>query len=241
MFQMTHKCSNCDKVFTRKYNRDKHFKNQHTQKSFTIKRNFTCPFCQQNGIIKNFDKKEMLVQHVDHEHLKLLFYKLIKSAFNGKISVFSKQLVTLQPLEHFISDRKNLKEIMQVILHQLSKYEVVKVALIVTADYRIPSVEQDSSAAKLDDKNNDNSDSASADKNNDNSDPVLAEERDNFTLRTKREIFNVNESITTAKKKVKILLKSLLEREQDLLMRGSGWQFESLQSCNIEIVSHNTI
>ena len=102
-------------------------------------------------------------------------------------------------------------------------------ALIVTADYRIPSLDQESPAEK------------SGNENKNNSDAVLAEERDNFTLRTKREIFNVNESLTTARKKVKILLRSLLEREQDLLMRGSGWQFESLQSCNIEIVNQNII
>ena len=192
-------------------------------------KNFTCPFCQQKGIIKNFEKKELFVQHVDQEHLSLLLYELKKSAFSGKISVFSKQLITLQPLEHFISDQKNLKEILQVILHQLSKWELIKVALIVTADYRIPSLDQESPAEKSDNENKNNSDA------------VLAEERDNFTLRTKREIFNVNESLTTAKKKVKNLLRSLLEREQDLLMRGSGWQFESLQSCNIEIVNQKTI
>ena len=226
---MTHKCFNCGKVFTRKYNRDKHFKNQHTSKTLFFKKNFTCPFCQQKGIIKNFKKKEQFVQHVDEKHLDSLFYKLIRSAFNGKISVFSKQLITLKPLEHFISDRKNLKEILQVILHQLSKFELIKVALIVTADYRIPSADQDLPAEKSDNENNDDSET------------MLAEERDNFTLRTKRIIFNINETKTTAQKKVKILLKSLLEREQDLLMRGSGWQFESLQSCNIEIVSQSTI
>ena len=69
----------------------------------------------------------------------------------------------------------------------------------------------------------------------------MAEERDRFSLRTKRQIFNVNESLAAAKKKVRNLLKSLLDREQDLLMRGSGWQFESLHSCDIEIVSHNII
>ena len=229
MFQMTHKCFDCDRVFTRKYNRDKHFKNQHTKKFLFQKRNFACPFCQEKGIIKNFENKKVFVQHVDQEHLDSLFYKLKRSAFNGKISVFSKQLITLQPLEQFISDQKNLKEITQVILHQLSKFELVKVALIITADYRIPSVEQDSQAAKSDNESSDNSG------------PALAEERDNFTLRTKRQIFNVNESITTARKKVKILLRSLLEREQDLLMRGSGWQFESLHSCDIEVVSQNII
>ena len=54
------------------------------------------------------------------------------------------------------------------------------------ADYRIPSTEQDPSATKSD---------------NENDEPLLAEERDNFTLRTKREIFNVNDSEKNTRKK----------------------------------------
>lgn len=94
------------------------------------------------------------------------------------------------------------------------------------ADYRIPSTEQDPSATKSD---------------NENDELLLAEERDNFTLRTKREVFNVNDSEKNTRKKIRYLLQSLLDREQDLLMRGSGWQFESLHTCDVEIVSHNSI
>lgn len=86
------------------------------------------------------------MQHIDQKHSELLIYKLKKSAFNGKISVFTKPLMTLQLLEDFISDKKNIKEILQVILHQLSKFEIIKVALIVTAEYRIPSNTEDSTA-----------------------------------------------------------------------------------------------
>ena len=226
---MSHTCSKCDKVFTRKYNRDKHFRNRHLRKSLFLKKELICPFCQEKEIYKHFSNKETLVHHVDQEHLDLLIYKLQKSAFNGKITIFSKKIIALQSLEKFISDRKNLNEIFKVILHQLSKFDVVKVALIVTADYRIPSVEQDSTTANL------------SEENENDSEPLLAEERDSFSLRTKRQIFNVNESPIIAKKKIKNLFKSLLDREQDLLMRGSGWQFESLYSCDIEIVSNNTI
>lgn len=35
--------------------------------------------------------------------------------------------------------------------------------------------------------------------------------------------------------KVRQLLKNALNREEDLLMRGSGWQFESLNLCDIQI------
>ena len=226
---MPHKCSKCDKVFTRKYNRDKHFKNRHLKKTSFLKIQYICPFCQEKEIYKHFSKKETLVRHVDEEHLDSLKYKLKKSAFGGKISIFSRQIITLQSLENFISDKNNFEEIFDVILHQLSKYNVVKVALIVAADYRIPSLEQTSTAANLSEENEDDSNS------------LLAEERDSFSLRTKRQSFNVHESPTVARRKVKTLLKSLLDREQDLLMRGSGWQFESLHSCSIEISSHELI
>ena len=143
---MTHKCSKCGKVFSRKYNRDKHFRNSHERNVLVFKKGYTCPFCQQKGIYKHFKEKKLIVQHIDQEHLDSLIYKLKKSAFNGKISVFSKPLITFQLLENFISDKKNSKEILQVILHQLSKFDVVKVSLIVTAEYRIPSNTEDSSA-----------------------------------------------------------------------------------------------
>ena len=114
-----------------------------------------------------------------------------------------------------------MKEILQVISHQLSKFPVLKASLIITADYRIPSAKNDSSTTNINDENDD-----------DDNIP-LAEERDNFTLRTKREIFSVNETEKSAKKKIRNLFKSLLDREQDLLMRGSGWQFEALHLCGI--------
>ena len=219
---MTYKCSECNKVFTRKFNRDKHYNKQHSEEGSVYRHNFICPFCSENGIEKHFQTRELLVQHVDETHLDLLQYNVIKSAFNGKLSIFSKKFMTLQPLENFISNPENLKEILTVILHQLSKFQVIKVAIIMTADYRIPSVKQ-------------------SDENEDNSGSLLAEERDNFSLRTKREIFSVNESKKSVVKKIRNLFKSLLDREQDLLMRGSGWQFESLHQCDIEIVSHNSI
>ena len=143
---MSHKCSKCGKNFTRKYNRDKHYKNRHEENVSFLKKGHTCPFCQQKGIYRHFEDKKVFVKHIDQEHLDSLIYKLKKSAFNGKISVFSKPLITLQLLENFISDKKNVIEILQVILHQLSKFDVVKVALILTAEYRIPSNAEESSA-----------------------------------------------------------------------------------------------
>ena len=225
---MTHICKECGKTFTRKYNRDKHYQKKHIENFLFVKKRFNCPFCAKNNIDKHFPKKELLVQHVNQEHLNSLKYDKIKSAFDGKITLFRKKLVTLQTLENFVSDKKNFEEILKVILFKLSEFDIVKVALILAADYRIPSIEHTSSEVETNNESNDTSDS------------LLAEERDRFTLRTKREIFNVHESEKSTRKKVRHLLRSLFEREQDLLMRGSGWQFETLHLCDIEIVSHNT-
>ena len=181
---MPYICSKCGKQFTRKYYKDKHYQKKHIHNSLFLKKKFDCPFCAQ----KDFQEKKLLVLHVDEKHLNSLKYKLIKSAFNGKISLFRKKLVTLQTLEKFISDKKNFEEIFQVIKHQLSKFNIVEVALILTADYRVPSIENDFSVTENNSENNDNSDS------------LLAEERDSFTLRTKREIFNVNKTEKSTKK-----------------------------------------
>ena len=231
---MTHKCFECGKVFTRKYNRDRHYNIKHKEKSSTVENNFVCPFCLQNNVHKHFEKKEHLVRHVDKIHSDLLIYKLKNSAFDGKISIFSKKIISLQPLEQFISNKKNLKEILQVILHQLSKYEIIKVAIIVTADYRIPSVKEnllDTGISVSEEQNNSTSTNANL---------LLAEERDRFSLRTRRESFNVNESKKSSLKKIRHLSHLLLEREEDLVTRGSGWQFEGIHSCDIEIVGQST-
>ena len=140
---MKHKCSICNKGFTRKYNRDKHLKEHHSDKEPVHKNKFSCLFCQQKGINKHYEEKRLLVKHVDRKHLNSLNYEFKRSAFNGKICLFSKKLITLQPLENFISDQQNLNEIFQVIAHQLTKFSVLKASLIVTADYRIPSIKQD--------------------------------------------------------------------------------------------------
>ena len=218
--QMTHQCPKCEKEFSRKYTRDRHYKCQHTTQTFVPPRkDFTCPFCQLKGISTYFASKKDLVHHVDTEHIDSLVYRPRKSALKRKIIVFAKQLVSLQPLDQFVSDKKNEKEILDVILHELSKSETLKVSLIVTADYRIPSMQE----------------------HNNDDDSQLAVARDSFVLRTKSESFNRNETLFRAKHKVKGLLRSLIRREEDLLTRGSGWQFEALHSCEIEIVNVNTL
>ena len=225
---MVHQCSKCGKEFTRKYTRDLHFKRRHLQQTFLpLKKDYSCPLCQLSNVSTYFDNKKDLVEHVDNLHKDGLVYKEVKSALNRAITIFTKQIVSLQPLEQFVSDKKNVYDIVEVIKLELAKTESIKVSLIVKADYRIPSMVQ------TDDKQ---ADVANEEQSVEKQTP-LAEERDSFTLRTSAEHFHVNQTLNQVRSQVKTLLRSLYKREEDLLTRGSGWQFELLHSCSIEIVS----
>ena len=227
---MVHQCSKCGKEFTRKYTRDLHFKRQHGQTFLPLKKDYTCPFCQLNGVSTYFGNKKDFVEHVDEQHKNNLVFKEVKSALNRVITIFTKQIVSLQPLEQFVSDKKNVYDIVEVIKLELAKTESIKVSLIVKADYRIPSMVQ------ADDKE---ADVGNKDQSAEAQTP-LAEERDSFTLRTSAEHFHVNQTLNQVRSQVKTLLRSLYKREEDLLTRGSGWQFELLHSCSIEIVNLGT-
>ena len=122
-------------------------------------------------------------------------------------------------------------DIVEVIKLELAKTESIKVSLIVKADYRIPSM------AQADD--NEVNGVVNEEQSTGEQTP-LAEERDSFTLRTSAEHFHVNQTLNQVRSQVKTLLRSLYKREEDLLTRGSGWQFELLHSCSIEIVNLGT-
>ena len=62
-------------------------------------------------------------------------------------------------------------------------------------------------------------------------------DRDIFGLRTEAVQFTQFDSSRTIWSKVRKLLKSAINREEDLLMRGSGWRFESLMLCDIQVTN----
>ena len=103
---MVHQCSKCGKEFTRKYTRDLHFRRRHTQTFLPLKKDYTCPLCQLSDVSTYFDNKKDLVEHVDEQHKNNLVFKEVKSALNRAITIFTKQIVSLQPLEQFVSDKK---------------------------------------------------------------------------------------------------------------------------------------
>ena len=219
---MLHSCAKCGRKFTRKFNRDVHIKRVHDEGFLPGKTTYTCPFCQEKGVSTSFAKREDLVTHVDELHQSDLVYKLRKTAFNGKVEIFSKVLVSLQPLDQFVHDRQNKREIGRVILQALNKAALVRVALIVTAYYQLshPFNEEEVSEKKVE------GDVGSS----------LADQRDSFTLRSSSTYFSRYDKPRGFYNRVQQLLQSLLKREEDLLTKGSGWQFESLNRCEIEMV-----
>ena len=97
---MVHQCSKCGKQFSRKYTRDLHFK-RHAQNFLPLKKDYICPLCQLSDVSTYFDNKKDLVEHVDDTHKNSLVFKEVKNVLNGMLSIFTKQIVSLQPLEVF--------------------------------------------------------------------------------------------------------------------------------------------
>ena len=62
-------------------------------------------------------------------------------------------------------------------------------------------------------------------------------DRDIFALRSETVQITQFDSSQTVWSRVRKLLKSAINREEDLLMRGSGWRFESLMMCDIQVTN----
>ena len=232
-------CSECQKSFVRKSSRDKHhlFLHGETTKSRArtpLNQSFQCPFCENE--VSSFKSRKDLVSHIDASHLENLNYSLYKSALNGKIKFYRKHIFSKETLQGFVANKKYRQEIVDVICHELSKTFTFKVALILTAAYQIHDL---NSAAEMKVTESDitNIDDTS-DKPSDQSSPqILSNDRDVFALRTSYIQFTSFDSSCSLKGKVQKLLHNLVNREEDLLMRGSGWRFESLSFSNIQITS----
>ncbi len=232
-------CPECQKSFDRKSSRDKHhlFRHRETTKSRArtpLNQSFQCPFCENE--VSSFKSRKDLVSHIDASHLENLNYSLYKSALNGKIKFYRKHIFSKETLQGFVANKKNRQEIVDVICHELSKTFTVKVALILTAAYQIPDLNS-AAEKKVIEPNTTNIDDTS-DKPSDQSSPqILSNDRDVFALRTSYIQFTSFDSSRSLKGKVQKLLHNLVNREEDLLMRGSGWRFESLSFSDIQITS----
>ena len=246
-------CRECQKSFARKSSRDKHelFRHRETSSKFRnrtlLNQSLQCPFCKNE--LSSFKSRNDLVSHIDSSHLEDLNYSLFKSALNGKIKIFRKHIFSTEMLHAFVANRTNRQEIVDVIRHELSKTFTVKVALILSAAYQIPDLnsatkEKDTETEAAVDNtstqpqtvvsNIDDSTEKSLDQS---SHELMPSDRDVFALRTGYIQFTSFDSSRSLKGKVQKLLNNLITREEDLLMRGSGWRFESLSFSDIQITN----
>ena len=82
-----------------------------------------------------------------------------------------------------------------------------------------------------------NIDDTSENTSNQSSPQILSNDQDVFALRTSYIQFTSFDSSSSLKGKVQKLLHNLVSQEEDLLMSGSGWRFESLSFSDIQITS----
>ena len=141
----THFCSICKKEFKRKLSRDKHLffrhgEEQHRKFPIPLRQKIFCPFCE--NIVENsqFKSKKELINHIDSVHLDQLKYSLHKTAINGNIKIFRKKIFSEKTMQDFVAVKKNQKNIVDVIKHELSKTPTVNVSLILSAAYQIPDL-----------------------------------------------------------------------------------------------------
>ena len=154
--------------------------------------------------VSKFDTKSELRLHVEQEHKSTTYQKT--SAIGGKIHVFKKNLYGENgSLTEFCNSKTELKDIFNLIKTQLSTRSVFRMSLAISANYELPVMDEAGGSS----------------------------DNDTFTLRSKGVVVNEFEGDRKIKDKIKSLLRGAASREEDLLTRGSGWRFETLQSCDI--------
>ena len=152
-----------------------------------------------------FDTREEIGDHVRADHDELLTFQKI-SAINNKIVIFRRNLIMeKQSLADFCHSKRALSEIFNLIKFELTKRSAFRISVVITANYELPELSENGRSA----------------------------DNDTFSLRTKGEVINEFESDRKIKRKIKTLLQGAIDREEDLLTRGSGWCFENLQSCDV--------
>ena len=143
------------------------------------------------------------ISKVSHDELST-FQKI--SSINNKINIFRKNLISeKKSLADFCYSKQTLSDIFNLIKFELAKRSAFRISVVITANYELPELSEDGTSA----------------------------DNDTFSLRTKGEMINEFQSDRKIKRKIKTLLQGAVNREEDLLTRGSGWCFENLQSCDV--------
>ena len=159
-----------------------------------------------------FDSKEKVSDEVGGDGELSTFQKI--SAINNKIAIFRKNLISAKiTLADFCHSKQTLSEIFNLMKFELTKRSAFRISVVITANYELPELIEDG-------KNFDS---------------------DTFSLRSKGEVINEFESDRKIKRKIKTLLQGAVDREDDLLTRGSGWCFANLQCCDVLFYDLNYI
>ena len=149
--------------------------------------------------------KEVISDHDKDSYDKVLAFQKI-SAINNKINIFRKDLIPEKiSLTNFCSSKQAISEIFNLIKFELTKRSAFRISVVITANYELPELSEEGRSS----------------------------DNDTFSLRTKGEMINEFESDRQIKRKIKTLLQGAVNREEDLLTRGSGWCFKNLQSCDV--------
>ena len=149
--------------------------------------------------------KEEISDHDKASYDKVFAFQKI-SAINNKINIFRKDLTPEKiSLSNFCYSKQTISEIFNLIKFELTKRSAFRISVVITANYELPELSEEGRST----------------------------DNDTFSLRTKGEVINEFESVRQTKGKIKKLLQGAVDREEDLLTRGSGWCFKNLQSCDV--------
>ena len=209
---MPHKCETCQISFSRKSRLTYHLKLKHGNQANQEGRELRkCPFCEN----KYRDKKELLL-HVDSNHEESRVFSKRRGAIGDKVCIFQQELTHLKSsLQDFCNSKQTIENVFNLLKSQFTHRVVFRISITITADYEIQGLDEENQGKSID--------------------------IDSFTLRSKGVVVNKYQSDRQIQKRIKSLLAGSVEREDDLLTRGSGWRFARLQSCSVLIYDCSSI
>ena len=163
----------------------------------------SCPFCEEK-----IDEND-LNQHIgsSHRHINSDFEKI--SSISDNVCIFRKYLSQeTKTIEAFCSSNSTVKSIFNLLKEQLINRTAFRVSIAITAKYEIPDLENEEEAQKSVDS-------------------------DSFTLRSRGQIINQLQNDRAIRNRIKLMLAGAADRNEDLLLRGSGWRFVNLSVCDV--------
>ena len=202
------KCKICKANFTRKTTLKNHFKRKHEEKRKNQSSKPDCPFC---GL--KLKSTKILRKHIKTVHKDVLVFKKKICVLNNKLCIFRKELrAESKTLADFCISKKFIKEILTLLKSETSTRIVFKFSIVICANYQLSNFKEDQ------EENQERND-----------------DEDSFNFRSKSLVVNHFESDNDIKRKIRKLLQGIINREEDLLTRGSGWRFLNLQCCDVII------